>query len=270
MKYLQYKPLNHCLTPYVDYYNSLVGDLKNGQSFISLPEGKVGIVFMLNGSESIDTDQESITRKQSHIHGLAERKTLIDTSSNIHTFSIIFKPTGLYHFLPSQPIDQIVKSYANISDVFGVGINETIDNIKKCTTDYERIIVIENFLLKHRNNSELRVEKAVQKILQCRGNIKVKEIAEYVNLSTRQFQTIFKYKIGLSPKQFTRLVRFKNVLNNRPQPEFTLASYANENGYFDESHFIHEFKFFTEMTPNKFFTDNQITSDFSNFKRILV
>lgn len=270
MKYIQYKPKEESLRPYVEYYNSLIGDKVKDTRFISLPEGKIGIVFMLNGHDRIDTTNNCIIKKTSHIHGLAQSHMVVETSADVHTFSIIFKPAAIYNFIPSVPINELARSYANLEDVFGKEVLDVEDQLYHCKNDEERINIVEKFLLKNRVKTNRRINAAATAIICSEGNIKVKDVAQKVNLSNRQLQNIFKFNVGVSTKQFIKLSRFKRAINTTPNPKASMAEIGCNLGYYDESHFISEFKMYSGITPRRFYSNRSYISDFSNYKRLLL
>ena len=144
------------------------------------------------------------------------------------------------------------------------------DALFECTTFEQRIFLMENFLLKNMNVPNTRLNTAVQLIQQFKGNIQMKSLSQHLNISTRQLRNVFNEKIGVPPKQMARMMRFKNALSIPPSENENMAQYANRLGYYDESHFIYEFKLFAGMTPSKYFKNISFISDFSNFKRLML
>lgn len=99
------------------------------------------------------------------------------------------------------------------------------------------------------------IDYSVNKILEDRGNLKISELAEYIGSSERLIRDKFTSAIGMSPKQYSRIVRFQNlielVLFNEGKNSFSLNDLILSS-YYDESHLSKEVKFFTGMTPKQF------------------
>ena len=74
--------------------------------------------------------------------------------------------------------------------------------------------------------------------------------------------------IGMGPKQLSKMIRLQATLKTMKQKKFkSLTSLAYENGYYDQSHFIKDFKVFTGMSPKLFFSDNlELTAHFISGK----
>jgi len=78
-------------------------------------------------------------------------------------------------------------------------------------------------------------------------------LASKLAVTSRNLERKFASLVGKSPKQFIRIVRFQEVMNGiiHQKPNY-LTEYAFNNGYFDQSHFIHEFKTLSGYTPSEF------------------
>jgi AraC-like DNA-binding protein len=86
------------------------------------------------------------------------------------------------------------------------------------------------------------------------GLIKVGEIAESLNVSIRTLERKFNDFLGFSPKMFVRLVRFQKVMEALQSKSTTgsLSDIVYKFGYFDQSHFIRDFKLMSEVLPGSF------------------
>jgi len=83
-------------------------------------------------------------------------------------------------------------------------------------------------------------------------------LADTACLSIKQFERKFSGLVGVNPKQYLRTVRFQHVLQIKKSSRFLdYTSLAMECGYFDQSHFINDFKTITGLTPGNFFKENQ-------------
>ena len=83
------------------------------------------------------------------------------------------------------------------------------------------------------------------------GFLKIEELANSLNISRRFLEKEFKKYVGMTPKKYTQIERFKKILKNKG---CKLLDVALEYGYYDQSHFIKEFKEFSGETPSKFFS----------------
>jgi AraC-like DNA-binding protein len=78
------------------------------------------------------------------------------------------------------------------------------------------------------------------------------QLANEIGYSTRYLRKQFETHIGISPKLFSKIIRFQcslnMLLNNN---HYTVNDVIYENGYYDQSHLINEFKDFGYITPYK-------------------
>ena len=101
------------------------------------------------------------------------------------------------------------------------------------------------------------IQKAIIIIIQQKGQIKIKDILHQVYLTERTFERHFRTEVGLSPKQFARIIQFQCSLNQLHTSNFDkLTEVGLDSGFADQSHFIRTFKKYTGQTPS-FYLKNQ-------------
>jgi len=99
-----------------------------------------------------------------------------------------------------------------------------------------------------------RITYAAQQLRQRR--IGVMALATEVNLSERQFGRVFRQRVGLSPKQFSRIARLDRVLYSSEYNDngLTLEQLAVRHGYHDAPHLVREFQALVGMSPVDYFS----------------
>jgi len=103
------------------------------------------------------------------------------------------------------------------------------------------------------NDVDEKIAEAVRIIEANRGEVRISEIAEAVDLSVRQLERRFRTSAGLSPKRFARARRIRaTAINLVEKSEMNWASRAAEMGFADQSHLTHEFSTLTGRSPNSF------------------
>lgn len=114
--------------------------------------------------------------------------------------------------------------------------------------------MLENFLLYQPEN---RIREASKKIefasVQLQKGKSLRQIQKDLNLSERSLERLFQKYIGVSPKLYSRICRFQAALEILRKADFiSLTEIAHLKSYFDQSHFIRDFKYFAGTTPNNF------------------
>lgn len=104
------------------------------------------------------------------------------------------------------------------------------------------------------NQGDTRLIKALQAMRQRHGDIEVSRLCEEVGVNRRTLERLFADKIGVTPKFFAQTLRLHHFLCCYcPQASENLTASAIEARYYDQSHFIKEFKRFTGASPTVFF-----------------
>lgn len=119
--------------------------------------------------------------------------------------------------------------------------------------------------------------KPVAIALALKGMITVSHLARTAGVSARQLERLFRQCVGLSPKQFVRIVRFQEVLRAiksgpfdavQGKPDSGWAAVALEHGFYDQAHFINDFKAFVGCTPGDWsISEDSLAAIFSSVRR---
>lgn len=97
------------------------------------------------------------------------------------------------------------------------------------------------------------VQSAAKLLYHTQGQCRVEELADYCHTSVRQLQRRFQHAVGVSPKFYARTLRFEQAQRRLMfDPGTDLTGLACECGYFDQAHFIKEFRAFTGGTPSEY------------------
>lgn len=166
--------------------------------------------------------------------------------------AIIFHPGGLYRLLGmpmKHMFDEDVDSYA----LFGNEINRIHEKLQYAQSWLEMKNIAESFLLNRigRLKTALPFDHAIRELMDNSGNLRMEKVASLSCLSIRQFERKCMERIGLPPKLFARLVRFSGAYQLKEhQPHLSWTEIAHSSGYYDQMHFLRDFKEFAGVTPS--------------------
>ncbi len=161
-----------------------------------------------------------------------------------------FHPGGLYRLL-GIPMAHLFDGGFDALDILGTEMNTINSQLLDATNDTGKDIV-EKFLLKkcHHLKTLLPFDMAMRELICRDGNVPIEKIASLACLSLRQFERKCAERIGMPPKSFARIARFSKAYRlKEARPDLTWTAIAYEAGYFDQMHFIRDFKEFAGVTP---------------------
>ncbi len=250
------------LSKYIKNY--CIVEIDNSMDYLPFervfPQGNVTLVFHY-GSPSKFKEINTNEYVELNLVICGQQTSYYDLSLSGKTkmILIVFEPHGVEPFF-NLPINELLNKNLPIRDLIK---NEAIvleDKLFNAKNNKQRIIHLENFLLKRMfiNKDFERVEHAIKIIENYRGQIKTQVLAEEVCLGIKQFERIFSKHVGVNPKKFTSIVRFQNVIQMKMNDKnANMYQLAFDNGYYDQSHFIHDFKNLTGLSPRDFFHDRK-------------
>jgi len=175
-------------------------------------------------------------------------KLLVEESHK--TVSIIFQPGGLNRFL-NIPMTELFDNGYSAREVVGREIEELLDKSHDTISFQELDGIIQTYFLRklYQVKEPLPIDFALQHLL-TNYNTNIDFIAEMACMSVRNFERKCKERLGMSAKMYARITRFHKaykILESRPIISWT--DLTHEVGYYDQTHFIKDFKEFAKLTP---------------------
>ncbi|WP_414617462.1 helix-turn-helix domain-containing protein [Dyadobacter sp. 32] len=187
------------------------------------------------------------------ITGITDGYKIFKNTADIGTILVYFTETGFINFA-SHPANELFNLSLSLDDIFDrKRVSEVEEKLVIATTDQQRIKVVEQFLLSQLTDIETDklIVEAVKLIYQNKGTIRIKELNEKLFISPSPFEKRFRKVVGTTAKKFASIVRFNTVLDSLNHTK-SLTEICFENNFFDQAHFIKDFKQFTGDTPENF------------------
>jgi AraC-like DNA-binding protein len=224
-----------------------------------IPDGCLKLIFHYGDPyRHFPKSGESITLPRCFLIGQLTKPYEVEPTGETGTFFVCFHPNGFLPFT-TIPIKEMENTAIPLEKLFGKEGQEIEQAILNAKSTSERINRIETFLgnrLTHAETIDYLVKSTVETILTAHGKFPVNTLSKQNNINRRQLVRKFSSAIGLSPKQLSKIVRIQATLKTLLTKDVTtLTDLAYENEYFDQSHFIKDFKEFTGLTPKEFFGD---------------
>ncbi len=235
-----------------------------------VPSGCIELYFYYNSWPQFIDKSESITSKyNTFVSGQKLTYERIRTEGAIGIFSVMLNPESSYPLL-GIPANELSSRQIALNDLWGVSGEEISEQVLTAKSGEERSNLVQDFLIeKLLHNSELinpRINKTVKLINSNGGLVEIKSLSDSACLSRRQFERSFIENVGLAPKQFARVVRLQKILSlKQNNKKIDLTQLATIAGYFDQAHFINDFKTMTGFTPGSYFKLYPAFSDYYSF-----
>ena len=222
-----------------------------------MPDGIVEVIFHY-ADPWITTHDGRPPRVQPDGFAISQMRKFIEIEPGGRTgfLSVRFFPWGAYHFF-ARPIRDFLDDMVSIEVLWPKHAAAILGDIRAAGSPRARSDLLQRFLL-DRLTEDCRddppLDAAVRLIRQSRGLIPIDEVLRRTGLSRKRLERAFVSLVGTTPKIFSRIRRFLNICSHiEEQKHKSLTELAYDCGYFDQAHFIKEFKEFAGFTPKEFF-----------------
>lgn len=245
------------LAAYVDHFFPLE-DYPAGKIEKLLPDGGLELILNLGEPQFLHELQDPSryrTFRASWISGLRSQAILIGSPPRSNLIGVRFKMFGAYPFL-HLPLHEIADRVVDADTICGSEVHRLRDHIGGALGPTRKFAILESFLLsrlKQPGRHEKLLAHAVETLSVATGEDRIEHLGRRSGLSQKHLRRLFHEMVGLSPKALHRVCRLQRVVQRIEQLESPNWSWlAQECGFFDQAHFIREFKSFTRLTPNEY------------------
>jgi len=259
----EYQP-SRSLSPFVSQYweGSFNVDAGREVCLHLTPHGCLEIIVHLNDMHcDIYKDGKWGQSPDYMVIGMFTQSHKVLFQSRVNAFAIRFKPDGFYNIFGVPPA-LFLDAYEDMALVLDKKFREYSHRIREAKSTEIRITLTEEFLLFCLGNSRViqnYVDHAAR-MIRLDPCIRIPDLADKVHISQRQLERQFKDRMGISPKHYLRLNRIQKAVQClNLNGSMDLFSVAYSCGYFDQAHFINDFKKITGLNPRAFVKEENQT-----------
>ncbi len=228
------------------------------ETYTVLPGEECVIGIQTTGRISLGSGKQPKALSKAGITGILRGPRTFHSEKNTKSLLVNISPLVLSRMI-SVPMDQISDSSLSLEDLFSKekisGLIADCEEADWKGEEGNRILEKFRLLLPLREEKEKFVAEAVLRIKSSLGEIGIKGLAFDLGVSQSSLERGFRTRVGLSPKEYAGLVRFRNIFRFYNSSS-SLTELALEAGYYDQAHFIREFKKKTGFSPKQWFRQN--------------
>lgn len=224
------------LRQYISHYWLSLNN--NDEAYSVAPDGAVDVVVAV-GATTYQVDAFGTTTKRSEVQ----------LEVGHHYLGIRFRPGQSRHFLDVKASDLTDTVYS-----VGDGVLPDMSWVPESISAHALFARLDAALLKHLEQNSpdrSRIDEIVRHIEVAQGSLRVSELADMYCKSQRQFERVFLDVMGLPPKLFMEIIRFRRASALLVNSTLPIAQVAMVLGYADQSHLTHEFTRFLGHPPSR-------------------
>jgi len=169
----------------------------------------------------------------------------------VETFVVVFRPSAFHRLFGLPAVETINRDHAAHA-VLGAAVLALREELGNAYSFQERVQIADQFIISQmsRAHAASSIELAANEIVLNHGGCRIDSLVQHTGLSMRNFQRAFQQRIGLSPKLYSRIVRFESALKAKAaSPHLSWMTIAHQFGYHDQMHMIHDFRQLAGETP---------------------
>lgn len=208
----------------------------------ALPGATTELVIDLDGGATV-------------VSGAQSRYFVLDLTQPRTLLGVHFKPGGAFPFL-GVPAGELANQVLSLEALWGPAADDLRDRLLEARAAEERFALMEAALLARVTNPPERhpaVAFALRAFRPGPEARSVGEVTETLALTPRRFIQRFRDEVGLTPKLFARVRRFQAALRRiHAGSRIEWTGFALDCGYYDQAHFIHEFRAFSGLSPRAY------------------
>lgn len=245
-------PVHPALRPFVASIGYYEGSFTHTRERV-LPTGSQQLVVNLTGDVMSAWHQDG--RREiggAGLIGTATGPVDVDPAHQQATVFVAFQPGGGHPFLPF-PAAESTDEMVDLRQLWGRAGAVLRERLLEQPTPEAKLELLSAHLLTHARRP-LRPDPMVQ--FACAAlarGMAVRAVVDRLGVTPKRLIRTFHQHVGVAPKQFARIRRLQRLLNAVPHDRpVDWADLAARHGYADQSHLIHEFRYFTGITPSRY------------------
>lgn len=241
------------LKPFIKEY--MIVQCTNEMEIQLFPNPSISFNHIINGNIAmIKNDGSKVDLPKATVFGISQKQLQFDFSAQTTLLTTIFNP-GCASFFIRKPIHNFYGTFLPLEYIFSrQKISSLNQQLPHQSSHVKMLQLLENFLISEKvpKFTDNRIKDSIHRIKEKKGLVSIKDLSEEISISRDSFEKNFRANVGTTPKQYCKIIRFRSLFEEA-HLQSNLTDLGLNGGYYDQSHFIRDFKSFTGMLPSDFF-----------------
>lgn len=260
MKFIRLDPAPQ-LSHLIECYWMIENTDPTGEPQKVIPDGFTELVFHYSNQFQINIDGTWHEQSKYLIAGQITRYFYLKDTGPAGMIAVKLKPAALTQLFAIAMEDITDKTIA-IADLENPILCDLINQIIPFVDEHHGKQVFDQFFMKLLPVKETPITVAINFIFETNGMATVADLAKMAKVNTRQLGRLFQKYIGLSPKYYSRIIRFNYIYELIRDKKRSWTEIVYLSGYYDQSHFIRDFKAFTGEDPSAYAFEEKNMANF--------
>ena len=249
--YAEYRPPE--LAAFVDRFWQSRGAVTMPRKRI-LPNGKIELLVNLGRPIRLAEGAGSPVLVRGWLSGIQARPLVIEMEPTQHVLAVRLRPAGAYALF-ARPMDELVDLTVDLDAVVGRAAEELTERCAHAGSVKDRFAEASAWV-RERLEAGPRIDSAIawaeREIAEHAGGVAIRGLRDSLGVSKASFARRFKTQIGVAPKVYARIHRFRRALSALHRGDCALAQVALDAGFYDQAHLTGEFRRLSGLTPGAF------------------
>lgn len=203
---------------------------------------------------------------EGHLFCIRQKPIVLMPSAGLGFIAVRFRIGMLHRFTPI-PATELMDANPSVEDLWGVTGTELLRHLSYAADQGERIAIIQTFLMGklRKDSADLLIEQGLSQLYRRSTGLTVDALATLAGLGRRQLERRWRVFSGQTPNGMRCLSRFQHTIRQLMlNPSADTTDVALANGYYDQAHFIHDFRSRVGSSPEKFLQHARSKTHFYN------